>query len=72
MTKEALLDEILRLAPEERLELLEAAWDVVSVDQESIPVPQWHRQVLAERPGSTGEEVPWDRVRERLRKRPEE
>lgn len=35
MTKESLLDEILRLAPEARLEFLEMAWAVVSVDPET-------------------------------------
>ena len=50
MTREALLDEILRLEPEERIELLEAAWDIVSFDQESRSGPEGYRQLPSHRP----------------------
>lgn len=71
MTKEALLAEILRLPPEERIELLGDAWDAIAASPEDVPVPEWHVEVLEER---LAEEDPiyvsWEELRERLKRAP--
>lgn len=68
MTKEALLAEILRLSPEERIELLGDAWDVIAASPEDVPVPAWHVDVLEERLADESPEyVSWDELRERLK-----
>ncbi len=68
MTKEALLTEILRLSPEERIELLGEAWDAMAATPEDVPIPEWHVQELERRladPAPTY--VSWEEVRERLK-----
>ena len=70
MTKEALLNEILQLPVEERIELLGEAWDAIADRPEDVPVPQWHFEVLEERlvdPKPTY--VSWEEVRDRLKTR---
>jgi putative addiction module component (TIGR02574 family) len=68
MTPDALRDEILRLSPEDRLELLSQVWDSIAADPDSVPVPDWHRAVLddrvAERDPNT---VPWSEAKCLLR-----
>jgi len=49
MTRQALLSEILRLPPEERIELLGEAWDAVASDPEEVPVPERHLRELERR-----------------------
>jgi putative addiction module component (TIGR02574 family) len=65
MTKQALLDEILRLPVEERIELLGEVCDQLAAD--SVPVPKWHLRELERRlaePNPTY--VPWSQVRAQL------
>ena len=49
MTPKALLDEILRLPAEQRLELIEEIWDSLAADAEQVPVPERHRRELDRR-----------------------
>jgi len=49
MTPKALRDEILRLPPEERLQLLEDIWNSLAADAGQIPVPDWHKRELDRR-----------------------
>ena len=49
MTPKALRDEILRLPPDERLQLVEDIWDSLAADAAQIPVPDWHRRELDRR-----------------------
>ena len=37
------------LSPDEKLEYIQALWDHFSEHPEEVPVPDWHRQVVAER-----------------------
>ena len=68
MTKQALLAEILRLPPDERIELLGEAWDAVAASPEDVAIPEWHVQELERRLADTDAEfVPWEEVRARLR-----
>lgn len=67
MTKQDLLDEILRLPVEERIELLGEAWDQLAGDSETVPVPEWHLKELERRlaePDPTY--VPWSELRAQL------
>jgi putative addiction module component (TIGR02574 family) len=68
MTKQALLSEILRLPPKERIELLGEAWDALAASPDDVPIPAWHVEELERRladPDPTY--VPWAEVRARLR-----
>ena len=67
MTREALLAEILRLPPDERIELLGDAWDAIAVSPDEVPVPEWHLEVLKKRLADPNPKyVSWEEVRERL------
>jgi putative addiction module component (TIGR02574 family) len=68
MTREALLAEILRLPPEERIELLRDAWDAIAASPHEVPMPAWHAAVLEKRPSEPHRQyLSWDEVRERLK-----
>lgn len=68
MTKDALLSEILRLPPKERVQLLGEAWDAVAATPEDLPVPEWHVKELEERLAEPEPRyVSWEEVRARLR-----
>jgi putative addiction module component (TIGR02574 family) len=71
MTKEALLSEILRLSPEDRIELLGDAWDAIAASPTDVPMSEWHLEVLEERLATAQPQfVSWDEVRDRLKGRP--
>ncbi len=60
------------LAPNEQLEYLFALWGRVLAQQESLPVPDWHRQVVGERlaeyrAGKAGKGRDWTGARQDLR-----
>lgn len=68
MTKQALLSEILRLPPEERIELLGEAWDAIAASPEDVPIPEWHVDELERRLAAPDAKyIPWEEVRDRLR-----
>jgi len=68
MTKQALLAEILRLPPAERIALLGDAWDSVAASPSDVPIPEWHVQELERRLATPDPAfVSWDEVRSRLR-----
>ena len=68
MTKQALLAEILRLPPEERIALLGEAWDAIAATPADVPIPEWHVQELERRLATPGPQfVSWEDVRSRLR-----
>jgi putative addiction module component (TIGR02574 family) len=46
MIPKKLLDEILKLPPAERLELVEEVWDSLAASPDSVPVPEWHKAEL--------------------------
>lgn len=54
----------------ERLQLVEDLWD--SIDDEHIPVPEWHLKELERRLADYRADpeagIPWEQVRERLYK----
>jgi len=58
------------LSPDEKLEYIQALWDHFTDHPEDVPVPDWHREVIAERLAAyrRGEMTsrPWSEVREEL------
>jgi putative addiction module component (TIGR02574 family) len=58
------------LSGEEKLEYVQALWDRVSEHPEDVPVPDWHREVVAQRlaahRGGDMTSRPWSEVREDL------
>ncbi len=69
MTSKILLDQILRLPVEERIELVEHVWDSIAATPEAVPVPEWHRAELDRRLDhpEPGPSLSWDEVRRRIR-----
>ena len=68
MTKQALLTEILRLPPEERIELLGDAWDTIAASPENVAIPEWHVLELERRLADPEPQyTTWEEVRDRLR-----
>ena len=68
MTRQALLAEILRLSPDERIDLLGDAWDAVAARPEDVPVPEWHVRELERRVAEPNPRyLSWEEVRQRLK-----
>ena len=60
------------LSVDEKIDYLQSLWDRIAATSETIPVPDWHRDILDERMKDL-EAVPvsgdsWEVVQERLRK----
>jgi len=59
------------LSLEEKLDYLEALWDRIASRPEQIPVPDWHRKVLADRLAAyragKGTSRPWSEFRDEMR-----
>ncbi len=59
-----LLEEILRLPVEERLDLLEQVWESIAADPSKVPVPEWHIAELDRRLADPNpERLTWDEVK---------
>jgi putative addiction module component (TIGR02574 family) len=67
------LDDIKALSVEERLDLIERIWDTFADSPETIPMPDWHRDVLDERlrnlEGEPDAGAPWADVKARMTNR---
>lgn len=70
----ALSTEIGRLTPAEKLKLVEELWDDIAASEDQLPIPEWHRQVLAEDQTryhtNPTEGSPWSDVKMRLTRKP--
>ena len=61
------------LSVEEKIDYLQSLWNRIAATPETIPVPDWHREIIDERvkeldvDPEAGED--WDVVKERLRKK---
>jgi putative addiction module component (TIGR02574 family) len=59
------------LTVEEKIEYIQALWDRIAAHPETVPVPESHREALAERISAhragEGEARPWPEVREEIR-----
>ena len=71
MTSAALLEEILRLPPDQRLQLMEDVWDSLAASPGQVGVPAWHREELDRRLADSNERptLSWQDVQARLRHR---
>ena len=58
------------LSPDEKVEYIQDLWDRVVADPDQVPVPEWHRRVLAERlarfQANTDEGRSWTDAKTRL------
>jgi putative addiction module component (TIGR02574 family) len=58
------------LSSEEKLDYIQALWARFTARAEDVPVPDWHREVIAERLADhergEGTARPWDEVRRDL------
>ena len=70
MTSKALLDEILKLPPQERLQLIEEAWESLAATPAAVPVPEWHKAELDHLLDHPSSEplISWEETKARLRK----
>lgn len=70
MSARPILDEILRLPPDQRLRLMEDIWESLATSPAEVPVPDWHRELLDERLADPGEAATrtWDEVRANARR----
>jgi putative addiction module component (TIGR02574 family) len=61
------------LSIDEKIDYLQSLWDRIAATPEAVPVPDWHREILDERPKELSDTPDagdsWDEVQERLRKR---
>jgi len=68
MSRQALLAEILKLPPAERIALLGEAWDSIAASPDDVPIPGWHVEELGRRMANPDPLfLTWDEVRSRLR-----
>jgi putative addiction module component (TIGR02574 family) len=64
---------ISQLSVAERLDLISVLWDSIPDSLEELPIPDWHREELERRLAAADADpdaaIPWEEVRERLRKK---
>ena len=62
-----------QLSVAERLDLISVLWDSIPNSLEELPIPEWHREELERRLAAAdadpGSAIPWEEVRQRLRKK---
>ena len=58
------------LSVDEQVDYVQSLWDRIAAHPETVPVPDWHRQVIAERvaayENNPTEGKPWEEVRDEL------
>ena len=62
----ATLDDLLKLPPDQRLDLIEALWN--SLDAKDVPMPDWHKDIIDEREANEETDLgdTWEVVKARL------
>lgn len=70
MSARPILEDILRLPPDQRLRLVEDIWESLAASPADVPVPDWHRELLDERLADPGEQPSrtWDEVQAAARR----
>ncbi len=67
--------DITQLSKEEKLQVMEAIWEDLAREEDSVPSPQWHAEVLQETEGrvKAGQEkiLDWKEAKNDLRTRRE-
>jgi putative addiction module component (TIGR02574 family) len=70
MTRQDLMDEILDLPLEERIELVGDVWDTIAASADEVPTPEWHLRGLDRRLSRKDiSTVEWSDVEDSLRDR---
>lgn len=68
-----LRQEISRLTQAEKLQLVEELWNDITTSTDPLPIPDWHRQELAEDrlhyEANPAEGSPWSEVKARITQR---
>ena len=66
MPTTAPLADLLKLPPEQRMDLIEALWD--SLDAKDVPMPDWHKDIPDEREANEEADLgdTWEVLRARL------
>jgi putative addiction module component (TIGR02574 family) len=56
------------LSKDEQIEYIQELWNRVASDEDEIPIPEWHRQLLRERLATTDSEdaESWAQIKNRL------
>jgi putative addiction module component (TIGR02574 family) len=66
----AITDEIKCLTPTEKLHLMEELWNDLAANDEDLPIPAWHQQILSadhdRYQSNPGEGSPWSEVKARI------
>jgi putative addiction module component (TIGR02574 family) len=61
------------LSVDEKIDYLQSLWDRIAATPETVPVPDWHREIIDERLKDLATDPnagdSWDTVQERLRKK---
>ena len=57
-----------KMSVSEKIEYVQFLWQSIAADADSVPVPEWHKKVLAERmkEPSSRRAQPWTRVRRQI------
>ena len=68
MTKIEIQRQVLKLPEDDRLEIAEAIWASLDRASDSVPLPQWQRELLDERLASAEHEEgrDWEEIREEI------
>jgi putative addiction module component (TIGR02574 family) len=70
----SLATEIRRLTPAEKFQLVEQLWDELAANEDQLPIPEGHRQALAEDQAryqaNPTEGSPWAEVKARVLRQP--
>ena len=61
------------LSVDEKIEYVQSLWDRIAATDEQVPMPEWHRRVIADRmrefAANPDAGRPWEAVRDELRRR---
>ena len=71
MASKPLLEQILELPADQRLQLVGDIWDSLAQSEASVPTPEWHREELDRRLAEPVEQatLSWDEVQQQLKPR---
>ena len=72
-TETRITELLARMSVEEKIDYVQSLWDRIAASPDTIPVPDWHREILDERlkdlEANPQAGDSWEAVQERLRKK---
>ena len=59
------------LTVDQKLDYIQSLWDRIAAEPDTVPVPDWHVEIIEERLSwnQSGTGRPWDEVRDQIRTR---